>query len=299
MNEQGFLQPCQELLDKIRGWKLKIIATNITANTAGRADFIPFEIDPPEPTRWITLQNVIDNQGVIFPLRERRLLAVILMYSFMQLLRGSWLAEQWGGADIYFNSESPTIVDLRRPYLSASWMASQNEKSQNLNLPDGYHPMPDMVTLARYLLELEFQDTPYSPSITKDLHSNLLKASRLLGKIETLDKDCWAKALFIKSMKACLAPETYAGHEDPNSRHLLWWGIYQKVVNPLEQNVLSILGPKATAKDLAKELSSATPLIRAISELGLSSANANSTAEQYGYHTIILETIRLTSLFLL
>ncbi|KAI9146878.1 Intracellular serine protease [Paramyrothecium foliicola] len=300
--EKRLRQPCQELLDAIRGWKLKIIAPNITASAAGDADFIPFEIDPPEPSSWITLQNVIDNQRFIFPLRERRFLAVILMYSFMQLLRGSWLVEQWGGADIWFNSEGPNIVDLRRPYFSACWMASQNKKPQQVKLHDDYHPMPDMVTLARYLLELELQDTPFSPSITEGLHSNLLKSSRLIRTIETLDKDCWSKALFIKSMAACLDPETYINHDDPNSRHLLWWNIYQKVVNPLEQNILSILGPQATSKDLTMELSGAATLIHAISELGAKSANTNQAAEQYEGHyffpngiaDIFLGIIRLT-----
>lgn len=160
-------------------------------------------------------------------------------------------------------------------------MASQNKKSQQVKLPDGYHPMPDMVTLARYLLELELQDTPYSPSITKDLRSDLLKASRLLRTIQTLDKDCWAKALFIKSMTACLDLETYTNHDDPQSRHLLWWEIYQKVVNPLEQNLLSILGPEATVKDLATELSGAPSLIRAISELGPNNTNSNPPGERY------------------
>ncbi|KAF7537671.1 hypothetical protein G7054_g3547 [Neopestalotiopsis clavispora] len=268
-------QPCQELIDAFRGWKLKIIATNITADATGDVDFITL-MDPPEPTRWVTLQNVIDNQGIIFPLRERRFLAVILMYSFMQLLRGPWLVQQWGGADIYFNSESPTVVDLRRPYFSAYSMASQNRNAQN----DGYHPMPEMVTLARYLLELELQDTPFSPNITKDRHSDYLKAHQLLREMKTLDKDCWAKALFLESMEACLQPETYAHHDDPNSRHLLWWKIYQKIVNPLEQNLLAILGPTATVKDLAAELSGAPSLIRAIYEPRPNKANATPAAER-------------------
>ncbi|KAH8898070.1 subtilisin-like protein [Thozetella sp. PMI_491] len=254
-------QPCQELLDTIRGWKLKIVATNI--NVSESIDFIPFEIDPPEPTRWITLQNVIDNRGIVFPPRERRFLAVILMYSFMQLLRSSWLGQRWGGTDIFFNSDGPTTVDLRRPYFSACWMASQS-KARTVKPSDGYHPMPDMVTLARFLLELELQDTPFPPSIANSLPSDLLKASRLLGTLRELDRDVWAKALFLKSMEACLDPKTYTAHGS-NLPQLLLWEIYHKVVSPLEQNLLSMLGPEATLDDLAKELSGASQLVNAIS----------------------------------
>lgn len=253
-------QPCQELLGEINGWKLKIVATNVDVPES--IDFILFEFDPQEPTRWITLQNVIDNRGIVFRPRERRFLAVILMYSFMQLLRSPWLGQRWGGVDIFFNSDGPALVDLRRPYFSACWMASQS-KPRPVELQDTYHPMPDMVTLARFLLELELQDTLFTPSIANNIPSNLLKASLLLRTLGELDRDVWARALFLKSMKACLDPKTYTAHGS-DTPHLLLWDIYQKVVNPLEQNLLSMLGPKATLEDLAKELSGPSPLVNAI-----------------------------------
>lgn len=259
--------------------KLKIIATNFTANAAGDVEFIPFERDQSKSVRCITLQNVID-QGLRFRLRDRRSLAVILVYSFMQLLRGSWLEKPWGGADIYFNSESPSYVDLRRPYLSAYWMASHDKRSQQVKLPDGYHPMPDMVTLARYLLELELRDTCCSPIITENGHSDLFTANEFLDRIQSQD-DSWENALFIESMTACLAPETYTRDADANPPHSLWWEIYQKVVNPLEQILLSIHGPNATAKDIATELTRTASLIREIPAPGPKSTNANPAAERY------------------
>jgi len=125
--------------------------------------------------------------------------------------------------------------------------------------------MPDMVTLARFLLELELQDTRFSPKLAQDLPSDLSKASLLLRKLRDLDRDLWARALFIESMSACLARETYTSHQ-PQSLHLLLWEIYQKVVNPLEQNLLSMLGDQATLNNLEKELSGASPLVSAILE---------------------------------
>jgi hypothetical protein len=106
--------------------------------------------------------------------------------------------------------------------------------------------MPDMVTLARFLLELEL-------TLAQNLPSDLSKAARLLLKLKDLDRYLWARALLIESISACLDTETYTGHP-PESLHLLLWDIYQKVVNPLEENLLSLLGPQATLEDLEKEL---------------------------------------------
>ncbi len=138
--------------------------------------------------------------------------------------------------------------------------------------------MPDMVTLARFLLELELQDTRFSPKLAQHLPSDLLKASHLLRKLRDLDRDLWARALFIESMSACLAAETYITLQ-PQSRHVLLWEIYQKIVNPLEQNLLSLLGPQATLSDLEKELTGASPPVNAILDTDFST-KANQPAPQ-------------------
>jgi hypothetical protein len=251
--------PCQALFDGIRGLKLKIVATAMTP-TGFAAEFFPDHVASHEPGKCVSLQKILQDR-VILLARERRILAVILMFSFMQLLDGPWLQQYWDSADISFyqfdGNGGPATFNFRRPYLSACWMAAQGSKRPT-KLHKDYHPMPDMVTLARFLLELELQENQVPPNFTQNLHSDLPKASKMLNRVEDLDRDEWAKQHFVESMRACLAVETYANYQ-PQAPHLGMWDIYQKVVRPLERNLFSMLGPRATFKDLEQELSGATP----------------------------------------
>lgn len=208
----------------------------------------------------VSLQKILQDR-IILLARERRILAVILMYSFMQLLDGPWLQQYWDSADISFfqfdGNGGPATFNFRRPYLSACWVAAQGS-TRPTKLHKDYHPMPDMVTLARFLLELELQENRVPSDFTQNLRSDLPKASKMLNRLKELDRDGWAKQQFIESMSACLAVETYGWYQE--DRHLGMWDIYQKVVSPLEQNLLSMLGPRASFKDLEQELSGFTPL---------------------------------------
>ncbi|KAK2593621.1 hypothetical protein QQS21_008669 [Conoideocrella luteorostrata] len=252
--------PCQALFDGIRGFKLQIVAAPITP--AGfAAEFFSVDVASDEPGKRVSLQKILQDRVILRP-RERRILAVILMYSFMQLLDGPWLKQYWDSADISFyqldGNGGPALFNFRRPYLAAYWMAVQSSR-RPAKLHQNYHPMPDMVTLARFLIELELQEYQVPPDFTQNLHSDLLKASKMLSRVEKLDQDEWAKQNFVVSMRACLAVGTYANYE-PQAPHLGMWDIYQKVVSPLEQNLLAMLGPQATFKDLEQELSGVTPL---------------------------------------
>ncbi|KAL6819768.1 hypothetical protein V8C40DRAFT_281101 [Trichoderma camerunense] len=256
--------PCQVLFDGILGLKLKIVATPITP-TGFAAEFFPDQVMSGDPGKRVSLQKILQDR-IILLARERRILAVILMYSFMQLLDGPWLQQYWDSADISFfqfdENGGPATFNFRRPYLSACWVAAQGS-TRPTKLHKDYHPMPDMVTLARFLLELELQENRIPPDFTRNLRSDLPKASKMLSRLKDLDRDEWAKQQFIESMSACLAVETYAKYE-PQAPHLGMWDIYQKVVSPLEQNLLSMLGPRASFKDLEQELSGVTPLANVI-----------------------------------
>lgn len=244
---------------------MKISATQVTTADVTAKFCIDF-VSMSEPGNCVTLQKLLDDR-IILQVRERRILAVILMYSFMQLLDGPWLQQYWDGADISFfqsNKDGISSFNFRQPYLSACWITAQS-KTRPGKLHEGYHPMPDMVTLARFLLELELQHTRISPNLAQDLPSDLAKAVRLLQKLKDWDRDLPERALFIESISACLDMETYTRHS-PDSPHMLLWEIYQKVVNPLEQNLLSMLGRQATLEDLENELCGASPQINATLE---------------------------------
>lgn len=256
--------PCQALFDGIRGLKLKIVATPISP-TGFAAEFFPDHVAPYEPEKRASLQKILQDRVIILA-RERRILAVILMYYFMQLLDGPWLHRYWDSADISFyqsdRNDGPAVFNFRRPYLSACRMAVRGS-TRPAKLQKEGHPMPDLVRLARLLLELELQENQAQPNFSRNLNSDLPKALNLLKRVEALDRDERAKQLFVESMKACLAVETYANYK-PQAPHPGMWDIYQKVVSPLERNLLSMLGPFATFKDLEQELSGATPLANVI-----------------------------------
>jgi hypothetical protein len=255
---------CQVLFDGTSGLKPKIVATPISP-TGFAAEFIPDRNSSYETRKLVSLQKILQDRIILLP-RERRILAVILMYSFMQLLDGPWLQQYWDSADISFyqfdGNGGPAIFNFRRPYLSVCWMAAE-DSARPKKLHKNYHPMPDMVTLARFLLELELQENQVVADFTQNLRSDLPKASKMLKRVEDLDRDEWAKQNFVESMRACLAVETYANYK-PQEPHLGMWDLYEKVVSPLEQNILSMLGPNATFKDLEQELSGATPLANVI-----------------------------------
>jgi len=232
--------------------KLKIAASQDIATDT--AEFCLDSILASDVGSCVTLQELIDN-GVILQVRERRILALILMNSFLQLLNGPWLQEYWDGTDISFfqvKNDGCLSFNFRQPFLSACWLKSQG-RTNLVKLLEHYHPMPDMVTLARFLLELELQDTRFSPSLVQNLRSDLLKATKLLSALKDLDRNLWGRTLFIESMSACLDMKTYMC-ASTESAHNLLWDIYRKVVNPLEVNLLSMLGSEATLKNL-EELS--------------------------------------------
>lgn len=244
---------CQALFEDIQGIKLEIDAI---PKTGAILQFCLNPAAPSVPNNHRTLKSLLDSQEVL-RIRERRILALVLMYSFMQLLGGRWLNEYWDDNDILFfqvEEHNPPEFNFRQPYFSASWKTAERELSQSKR-KNTLHPMPDMVTVARFLLELELQDTRYSPKLAQHSGSDLRKASDFLKKLKDWGKDRVGTELFVQSMESCLNPETYncCGSQSPNLP--LIWEIYQKIVYPLEQDLLAILGKKATWSDLETELS--------------------------------------------
>jgi hypothetical protein len=121
----------------------------------------------PQP---MSLEFLLENAAT-FDKRDRRVLAVIIAHSFLQLCESPWLRQKWGKESIFFFPRvSESVVDIHKPYIAPNFQATMSfDDTRNGPCP---HPYPSILALGILLLELELGRTIVSERAAEDEQHN-------------------------------------------------------------------------------------------------------------------------------
>ena len=184
------------------------------------------------------------------PLREKRILAVVLANSLLQLCESPWFSKEWSKKDISFFYKSANQVDLKRPYISTFFQNTQQGDDPEAMLR--IHPNQSILALGILLLEIQVGKPIESQRTAEDLgdgqsvnvNTDLTTALRLLeDSVDDIYED------YRTAIQACLncnfvPPDQALDLENAEFRQ----AVYENIVAPLEQELYH--GFKLTAKDL-------------------------------------------------
>ena len=197
----------------------------------------------------ISLQELLQTSTKL-PLREKRILAVVLANSSLQLCESPWFSKDWSKEDISFFYKSATHVDLKRPYLSTSFQNFPQDDDQDAMLR--IHPNQSILALGILLLEIQLGKPIESQRAAEDLidgqranvNTDLTTALRLLeDSVDDIYED------YRTAIQACLncnfvSPDQALDLENAEFRQ----AVYENIVAPLEQELYH--GFKLKVKDL-------------------------------------------------
>lgn len=168
---------------------------------------------------------------------EMRRLALIFACSLMQLHESPWLSENWNKDCIHFLFHSSNGIDLRRPYLSASF----DEFPSRGELPDlnRFHKNIGILRLGILLVEVHKWKPLESFGGEKDLNNgmptpntDMLVAKRVLSSLD----DCFQT--YRGAIESCLNMPWASGSstvslQDPETGN----GVCHGIIEPLKQEV--------------------------------------------------------------
>ena len=183
-------------------------------------------------------------------LREKRILAVVLANSLLQLCESPWFSKDWSKEDISFFYKSANQVDLKNPYISAFFQNAQKDADPEAMLR--IHPNQSILALGILLLEIQLGKPIESQRTAEDLvdgqnvnvNTDLTTALRLFeDSVDDIYED------YRTAIQACLncnfvSPDQALDLENADFRQ----AVYENIVAPLEQELYH--GFKLTAKDL-------------------------------------------------
>ena len=197
----------------------------------------------------VSLKHLLHTSAKL-PLREKRILAVILANSLLQLCESPWLGKEWNTEDISFFYRSTDQIDLKRPYLSTCFQDLQDNDDPNAMLR--IHPNQSILSLGILLLEIQLGKSIESQRSSDDLidgqtvnvNTDLTTALRLLeNSVDDIYED------YRMAIQACLDCNFATADQalDLNNAEFRE-AVYKNIVAPLEQELYH--GFKLSVKDL-------------------------------------------------
>ncbi len=184
------------------------------------------------------------------PLREKRILAVVLANSLLQLCESPWFSREWSKEDISFFHKSTNRVDLKRPYLSTHFQDPQQKDDPEAMLR--IHPNQSILALGILLLEIQLGKPIESQRSPEDLingqevnvNTDLTTALRLLE--DSIDDIYEGYRTAIQACLNCnfVTADQVPDLDDADFRQ----AVHDNIVVPLEQELYH--GFKSTVKDL-------------------------------------------------
>lgn len=174
------------------------------------------------------------------PLKEKRMLALILAYSLLQLCGSPWLNETFSKEEITFFYKSADEPDYERPYISTRFDESQTVVSRPVM--NRLHRNPSLLSLGILLLELHKERPIEHYRKPEDLingtevnvNTDFAVADREVKRL----RDCSLN--YQEAMQACLdIPWKSSGRvslDDPVTRN----GVYDAIIRPLEDELKNL-----------------------------------------------------------
>ncbi|KAE8383466.1 hypothetical protein BDV26DRAFT_251790 [Aspergillus bertholletiae] len=172
-------------------------------------------------------------------LKEKRILAVVLAHSMLQLCGGPWIKQAWDAEAIFFLYDSPSQrLKLSEPYINSSLEAQESLDVNDLG--DRIHKYPLILDFARLLLELQHGETiqstkeDYDPDTQEETPDTLFfMLSRVLDE---LSDDIYTD--YLTAIEACLDCDKFLPPEGGSFDDLAFrQRVYQNIVVPLEEEL--------------------------------------------------------------
>lgn len=169
-------------------------------------------------------------------LRDKRILAVTLSKTVLQLSEGPWLRRRWTAAEITFCKTMQNDIDFERPYLSAQFNANSTDNEDPNFDAQSIHAIPSLLSLGKLLLEID-RGRPIETTHLDLTDGKFPNANTELTATLRIFKEASGDFYmdYTRAIKACLEPtflrlDQTEGLEDDEVRQL----VYEHVVAPLE-----------------------------------------------------------------
>ena len=170
--------------------------------------------------------------------KDKKILAVILAHSLLQLCEGPWLQKTWNSERIFFlyDPDIQKLLDFYRPYISASL---STDISPGVECNEAQHKHPFLLAFGILLLEIECGNTIKPEKEDYDLDTGrpgvntlYFAAERMLEELrDDMSYD------YRYAIDSCLGCEGFLPNgttfNNLNFRH----AIYKHIVAPLEEDL--------------------------------------------------------------
>jgi hypothetical protein len=199
----------------------------------------------PQGKRLNTVRNVsleaILHGSTGLRLREKRILAVALAKTVLQLSEGPWLRKRWTPAQISFFETTQSAINFERPYLSTLFKEENTDDADSVLDSQSIHAIPSLLSLGKLLLEIDrgrpIETSPLDLTDGKFPNANT-ELTATMRFFKEASEDFYID--YKRAIKACLEPtflrvDQTGGLEDEEVRQL----VYEHVVVPLETELYS------------------------------------------------------------
>jgi hypothetical protein len=108
-------------------------------------------------------------------LKEKRILALLLVHAWLQFAESTWLNNDWTKENvIFFRTSEQSAVDIQRPYLFTYFQENAAVKDiDDSGMISMIHPNPSALALGMLLLEIELT-RPIDKMRTEDMEFRML-----------------------------------------------------------------------------------------------------------------------------
>jgi hypothetical protein len=198
--------------------------------------------------RNVSLEAILHGSARL-RLRDKRVLAVTLAKTVLQLSEGPWLSKRWTAAQFSFFETTQSAIDFERPYLSTRFQEEIND-SNSVFEAQSIHAIPSLLSLGKLLLEIDrgspIEISPLDLTDGKFPNANT-EFTATMRFFKEASGDFYID--YTRAIKACLEPTFLRvgqarGLEDEEVRQL----VYEHIVVPLETELYR--GFKATVSGL-------------------------------------------------
>jgi hypothetical protein len=169
-------------------------------------------------------------------LRDKRVLAVTLAKTVLQLSESPWMNKRWTPAQFSFFETSQNAIDFERPYLSAQFREETTNDANSVFDAQSIHAIPSLLSLGKLLLEIDrgrpIEISPLDLTDGKFPNANT-ELTATMRFFKEASEDFYID--YTRAIKACLEltflpTDQTGGLEDEEVRQL----VYEHVVVPLE-----------------------------------------------------------------
>ncbi|KAI9853501.1 MAG: hypothetical protein M1813_002206 [Trichoglossum hirsutum] len=201
---------------------------------------------PTVSLRTLLEEGHLREGSLTFKLKDKRILAVVLAHSLLQLCEGPWLSKEWGNESIFFlhRPTDQTLLDIHRPYISTHFKTLQSRANKVSTGESDRHALynhPSILALGILLLEIETGKTirPVPGDCDPDtgrpnVNTAWTTASRMLKDPDICDR---VYQDFRSVIEACLESDKFLTtgmtFDDLSFREK----VYENIVAPLEDEL--------------------------------------------------------------